>query len=176
MLTARCSRPTAIPECFWEELAAAPDALLLLDYDGTLAPFRVERQKAEPYPGVRRRLREMMRSGATRLVIISGRPAADVGRLLEVTPPPEIWGMHGFERQRPDGGLERRELAPSARRLLRRATRLAEDALPPDGVERKPAAVACTHKRKLHFQDRPLCEGTLMSIRLMAESLRRLAH
>ena len=36
-----------------ETLPAAPARVLLLDYDGPLAPFRLERDRATPYIGVR---------------------------------------------------------------------------------------------------------------------------
>mgnify|MGYP001553622600 CR=1 FL=1 len=38
---------------FFARLAAVPRAILMLDYDGTLAPFRENRFEAVPYPGVR---------------------------------------------------------------------------------------------------------------------------
>ena len=37
---------------FLERLKTANKRMLLLDYDGTLAPFRVDRDHAFPYPGV----------------------------------------------------------------------------------------------------------------------------
>lgn len=92
--------------------------LLLLDYDGTLAPFRVDRFKARPYTGVREAIARILHQGQTRLVIITGRPAREITQLIRGTPvvveqPVEIWGLHGSERIYPDG---RRELeqAPSA--------------------------------------------------------------
>ena len=36
-----------------EEIRMAKQRALLLDYDGTLAPFRIERDQAVPYEGVR---------------------------------------------------------------------------------------------------------------------------
>jgi trehalose 6-phosphate phosphatase len=97
--------------------------LLLLDYDGTLAPFRVDRLKARPYTGVREGLARILHQGQTRLVVITGRPAREIMFLLRGNPPVvdqpvEIWGLHGAERIYPDG---RRELeqapAPTQRRL-----------------------------------------------------------
>ena len=35
-----------------KQLTAAPASVLLLDYDGTLAPFHTERHRAYPYPQV----------------------------------------------------------------------------------------------------------------------------
>ena len=37
---------------FLVSLEKAPAALLMLDYDGTLAPFRVDPAQARPYPGI----------------------------------------------------------------------------------------------------------------------------
>ena len=43
---------SALLHDFWAALAAAPTAALLLDYDGTLAPFHIDPAEARPYPGV----------------------------------------------------------------------------------------------------------------------------
>ncbi|HVY62422.1 MAG TPA: trehalose-phosphatase, partial [Planctomycetota bacterium] len=57
-------------ERFWRALAAAPARLLLLDYDGTLAPFRVDRRRARPAPGVVAALRKIMARRAAEVVIV----------------------------------------------------------------------------------------------------------
>src|SRR5215472_16009868 len=85
---------------FFAGLGRARKRELLLDYDGTLAPFRVARDQATPYPGVREILGAMQRSGHTRLVVISGRAIADLEPLLGLDLPLELWGSHGWERQR----------------------------------------------------------------------------
>lgn len=38
---------------FWQRLSAAKQAVLFLDYDGTLAPFCAERDQRKPYDGIR---------------------------------------------------------------------------------------------------------------------------
>jgi trehalose 6-phosphate phosphatase len=91
---------------FLRTVAQAPEAVLLLDYDGTLAPFKVERDQAYPYPGVTLILQEIVRNGRTRVVIISGRDAKDVFPLLNIHPRPEIWGIHGLQRSKTDGSVE----------------------------------------------------------------------
>jgi trehalose-6-phosphatase len=40
-------------QTFFSTFTPQTKPLLLLDYDGTLAPFRVDRSKARPYSGVR---------------------------------------------------------------------------------------------------------------------------
>jgi trehalose 6-phosphate phosphatase len=61
---------------FYDRLAAAPQRVLMLDYDGTLAPFNIRPDRAFPYPGVAELLEALMSQGDTRVVIVSGRRAA----------------------------------------------------------------------------------------------------
>jgi trehalose 6-phosphate phosphatase len=133
-------------EGFFDLLSGAPARVLLLDYDGTLAPFRVERDQAVPYEGVREAVRRMLGAGHTRVVVISGRTIADLRPLLGVEPPPELWGTHGWERMEPGGPLRLRELEGAQRTGLERA----RGAVPvdPARVEAKPASVA-VHVRGL---------------------------
>ena len=106
---------------FFNSFSGAMSAVLLLDYDGTLAPFRVDRFKARPWAGVRGLLDRIQDSSPhripTRLVFISGRPAAEIVPLLRLERPIEIWGLHGAERVGLDG---RRELQqPPAATLVK---------------------------------------------------------
>ena len=41
---------------FWQRLRSSSRSLLMLDYDGTLAPFHDDRMKAVLYPGLEDRL------------------------------------------------------------------------------------------------------------------------
>jgi trehalose 6-phosphate phosphatase len=93
-------------EPFLQRVSRAQRSLLLLDYDGTLAPFRQERDQAFPYPGSARLLEEIVRSGHTRVVIISGRDTSETIPLLGIAPVPEVWGLHGLQRRNPDGKIE----------------------------------------------------------------------
>ncbi len=90
---------------FLETLGRASHAVLLLDYDGTLAPFQVKRDEAYPYPGVVPILEKIMAEGRTRVVIITGRDARDVPSFLNLHPHPEILGIHGLQRLKADGTL-----------------------------------------------------------------------
>ena len=97
--------------------------LLLLDYDGTLAPFRVDRFKARPYTGVREGIARILRQGLTRLVVITGRPAREITLLLRGNPPVveqpvEVWGLHGAERIYADGRRELEQAPASTQRKL----------------------------------------------------------
>jgi trehalose 6-phosphate phosphatase len=93
-------------ELFFHRRNEASQKVLLLDYDGTLAPFRKEPNKAEPYPGVRQILNKIMHVPDIRLVIITGRWTKDLIPLLQLEKQPEIWGSHGLERLKADGSYE----------------------------------------------------------------------
>jgi trehalose 6-phosphate phosphatase len=145
MLTRRFTLP--------EFLAAIPQAherVLMLDYDGTLAPFQVRPERAVPYPGVTEALRELMDEGATRVVIVSGRRAGEIVPLLGLDRHPEIWGGHGWERLMPDGRLQAQAPDDALRAALERATQSVV-ALTRLGarLEHKPASVA------LHWRGLP---------------------
>jgi trehalose-phosphatase len=91
---------------FLKAVTQAHQSLLLLDYDGTLAPFRKERHQAFPYPGIAPLLEEIVRGGHTRVAIISGRDTSETIPLLGVDPIPEVWGLHGLQRRTLDGSVE----------------------------------------------------------------------
>jgi trehalose 6-phosphate phosphatase len=74
----------------FETLSNAQKSALLLDYDGTLAPFRQERDEAFPYPGIAELLDSIIGCERTRLVIISGRRARDLTGLMHLKRNPEI--------------------------------------------------------------------------------------
>jgi trehalose 6-phosphate phosphatase len=102
-------------------VARAPRSLLMLDFDGTLAPFRKDRRNALPYPGVASSLQNILGTGKTRVVIISGRDVTETVPLLSIKPHPEVWGLHGLQRLKADGTVELGELDESTTEALARA-------------------------------------------------------
>jgi trehalose 6-phosphate phosphatase len=98
-------------EEFFAGFSGAHGSLLMLDYDGTLAGFRVDRFKARPWAGIRELLNSIQKQTKTKIMVITGRPAVEVAQGLALDHAPEVWGLHGFERLYPDG---RRELEPMA--------------------------------------------------------------
>ncbi len=135
---------------FFDQIARAPERVLMLDYDGTLAPFHVDPARAVPYPQVEEVLEEIARAGGTRIVIVSGRPADEVPPLLSLSWQPEIWGSHGWERLLPDGKRVITEPAPESQRALEAGVAAIAD-LVRDGarLERKLASIA------LHWRGLP---------------------
>jgi trehalose-phosphatase len=96
---------------FLRQIRAAPESVLLLDYDGTLAPFHVDRSRAYPYPGVVPLLDRIVQCGKTRIIIISGRPIAELRTLLTPMSDLEMWGSHGLEHRLSDGSHSRVEVS-----------------------------------------------------------------
>lgn len=105
-------------DLFFSHFVDGERPVLLLDYDGTLASFRVDRFKAKPWAGVRGLLEHIQRQGRTRLAIITGRPASEIAPLLELDAPIEVWGLHGAERLYPDGRKVLETAPPAARKKL----------------------------------------------------------
>ena len=137
------------PERFFSAVSTAPDRVLLLDYDGTLAPFRKRRDEARPYPGVVEALDELLVNGRCRVVLVSGRAIADLLPLLGLAHTPEIWGSHGWERLMPDGRRELTPLPPAVAAALGQAADWVRELDFADGWELKPAGIA------LHWRDLP---------------------
>jgi trehalose-phosphatase len=137
-------------DTFFVDVARARQAVLMLDYDGTLAPFHREPTRAALYPGVVPALDELMASGRTRVVIVSGRCTCDLLPLLALRDRPEVWGVHGWERLMPDGSYAIGTVPETALAALVAADDWGEG-LMSLGVreERKPASIA------FHWRGRP---------------------
>jgi trehalose-phosphatase len=144
--------PEAVHDFLQRHVARTP-SILALDYDGTLAPFRVERMQATPLPAVVPVLRRLQQARATRLVIVSGRPVRELAALLPLRPPPELWGVHGGERQSADGSLTVAALPASAEAALAEEHARLTAAGVAAHVERKSAALA------LHWRGLPMQEA-----------------
>jgi len=137
---------------FFKQVEVAKNRVLLIDYDGTLAPFHANRGRATPYPRVPGFLRSIMCSCGTRLIIVSGRPADEVPTLLGLYPSPEIWGTYGIEKIHADGRHEEAHVSHEAVLTLAEAEARLESEGLGDLIEVKLAAVA-SHWRGLHSSD-----------------------
>jgi trehalose-phosphatase len=130
-------------ERFFATVSTARTAALLLDYDGTLAPFHIDPARADPYPGVLAALEDLTKAERTRLVIVSGRWTRDLLPLLRLDQVPETWGVHGWERLMPDGHYEIEEPPEQALSALVAADDWAADLVKLGArPERKPASIA----------------------------------
>ena len=88
----RDSVTTSLLDAFLQQVKTAPSSAVLLDYDGTLAPFHVDRNRAFPYPGAISILEKIAQSGRTKVIIISGRPIVELRALLAPMSNLEMWG------------------------------------------------------------------------------------
>jgi len=168
---------------FFRSVSEAAESALLLDFDGTLAPFRIDPATVKPWPGIRQLLQQIQDEGRTRIVVVTGRPAQDVASRLILRAPLEIWGLHGSERLYPDGSIDREEISPDHRAALAQAgSRLRAENFGADmragiRIEEKPNAVAvhwrgsspdaATHARK-HVEEllRPFARSAHMRVLL----------
>jgi trehalose-phosphatase len=123
-------------------------SLLLLDYDGTLAPFQDDRMQALPWPGVIERLEQLSTLPTVHLALITGRSARELASLVPLRDPVEIWGSHGREHLSPNGAYTASELLPQQQGALDQLERALISAGFAAHVERKPASLAA-HWRTL---------------------------
>lgn len=117
-----------------------PEDTLMLDFDGTLAPFCTDRLQVRPFPGVMEILGEIADRG-TRIIFVSGRPCAELEPLLGFRRWHELWGNHGLERLSPSGRIDRFQ---SDEESVTRTNLIAilKDALGAEFVEVKECGVA----------------------------------
>ena len=147
---------------FLDRLTFAQASVLLLDYDGTLAPFRMERDRAYPYPGVVSLLEQIVNRKKTRTVIISGRPVAEVKDLLSPLNGIEMWGAHGLERISADGIYQQAPIPWNALELLSKARDWVIKANLIPLAEVKPGGIA------IHWRGMPQIEVDEVEARLMS--------
>jgi trehalose-phosphatase len=129
-------------DVFEQKLTEASQKALLLDYDGTLAPFQIDPNNAYPYPGVTDLLKNILQRGDTRLVIITGRWIKDLIPLLRLEKQPEVWGSHGLERLKEDGSYEVAPMDEEALKGLVAADEWIESVGLSDRCEKKPGCLA----------------------------------
>jgi trehalose 6-phosphate phosphatase len=131
-----------VVSAFLCELREAPASVLLLDYDGTLAPFQLDRAQAYSYPGVLPLVENIVRSNRTKVIVISGRPVVELKTLLRPLNHLELWGSHGLERELSDGSYRTVDIPLQILTLLSRAQEwLAGEGLS-SRAEIKPGGVA----------------------------------
>jgi trehalose-phosphatase len=113
-----------LPHEFWPRVKTAPHRLLMLDYDGTLAPLRQNRMDARLPRRNFAALRTLSSRPATTVVVISGR---GMGELAELTAGLELTlvGEHGWMTRERDGTEKPAPLPAAAARALDEAEAVA---------------------------------------------------
>ncbi|MCD6380048.1 trehalose-phosphatase [bacterium] len=144
---------------FLRKIAIAPKNVILLDYDGTLAPFRKNREKAVPYIGIREILTKLIDLDNCRTIIVSGRTVKDIHALLNLDKYPEIWGCHGAERITSDGDYTTIRLPSETREALNEATLAMRQEGVWNNCEEKYSSLA------LHWRGLPAVEIKLIKTR-----------
>lgn len=147
---------------FFDQLRRVEKRLLMLDYDGTLAPFTPDRTRAFPYREIPETVSKIMGCN-TRVVLISGRVATELLFLSGIHPHPEIWGSHGAERLYPDGSYEIESPPPRQRAGLQAANRALCSAGLAARMESKPGAIAI-HWRGLAAEEQITIEGKVRKL------------
>jgi trehalose-phosphatase len=157
--------PPGVPAALWSRVAAAAHRLLMLDYDGTLAPFQIHTEVARPRPRLLNLVARIAeagresaadrgaaadRSGAAGgdraeaprclVAIISGRTLPDLERLVGRHPIILI-GEHGWDVHWPGRAAVQHPLPEAAAIGLRRAAAAATDAGFARHLERKRCAL-----------------------------------
>lgn len=133
------------------EISRGP-SLLMLDYDGTLAPFRDDRMQALPWPGITDRLDRLSTLPSVHLSLITGRSARELAGLVPVKRPVEIWGSHGREHLTADGVYTSAMLPPVQQAAIDQLEHALQQAGYDSQAERKPASIAA-HWRGLNADD-----------------------
>lgn len=141
MASAKANIDVAGVPDFWERVAASRHAILLLDYDGTLAPFHTDRMKAHLYDGMAECLERLAELDNTTVALVSGRPVAEIQKLTGITNL-LIAGTHGFELYRPGKGITAMPLPEGVTANLDEARRAAAELVGEYRAERKIATVA----------------------------------
>jgi trehalose-phosphatase len=103
------STPTPVLSAVWGRITSSPRRLLMLDYDGTLAPLRPERERAVPSQRARDALRAVATLGET-VVVVSGRPVQQLAEFLRGIHV-DLVGEHGWE-ELTAGGVRREHPVP----------------------------------------------------------------
>ncbi|MBI4854245.1 MAG: trehalose-phosphatase [Acidobacteria bacterium] len=132
---------------FFNDLSKVKQRLLMLDYDGTIAPFKVNRMEAFPHPEIDNVLKKLIKAEKTRVIIITGRPINHLLKLFNLAKTLEIWGSHGLEHLTVDGKYQVTKLEQVQVKGLKEVKELFDKVGLSKQYELKPGSIA------LHWRD-----------------------
>jgi len=134
---------------FFNEVRNASKRILLLDYDGTIAPFKINRMEARPYPWAPDLINGISKKSI--VAIISGR---QLDELIDLTKgiSANLFGSHGWERLRKNGTKSETVVPRNALSGLNIAWRIAFNEGLQNRMEVKKASIAL-HFRGLASED-----------------------
>lgn len=151
-------------DTFFGNLSQARECLLLLDYDGTLAPFVENRLQAYPAPGLRELLDQILADSHTRIVLVTGRDSEELTHLLGLAQPVEIWGCHGREYRGLDGKVRTTGVTPEAQESLREGYEAARAADPRADRSEYKTGCATLHWRGLGEKEKDRLREKVLAV------------
>jgi len=148
---------------FLESLGLNPLSILMMDYDGTLAPFRVIREEAFPNEKAMNLLRRLQATNKCKLVIVTGRPLNDLIPMLSMLDfLPELWGSHGLEHRDENGQYLTFQLSEHLKVMLEEQWNFFKEKNLIDQVEFKPFSLAIHWRGKTREEAKRLKELALL--------------
>jgi trehalose 6-phosphate synthase/trehalose 6-phosphate phosphatase len=130
----------------------------VLDYDGTLAPYRVARPRAVPPEQTREKLAALAHLPRTRIAVVSGRPVRELESLL--APLVFYWvGENGWEERAPGQPLVEHPLPVEAQTALEQALDDVRGRAFGGRVERQRTGLVLHTRGLFPDSDRALCRA-----------------
>jgi len=131
-----------------EELADAPDLLVALDFDGTMAPIVDEPSAARSLSGFAEVLKKLAACPGISVAVLTGRDQGGIRPMLSEFPPLWLGLSHGRDLLEP-GAVSPPEAYEDPRLLELRSLEL------PEGVRREDKAHSCAFHWRGRAQGRP---------------------
>ncbi|WP_293768974.1 trehalose-phosphatase [uncultured Corynebacterium sp.] len=148
-----------------DDLARAAYLAVVSDFDGTLAPFAVDRYSVQANGAALAALQRLAAAARTTAAVLSGRDVEGLRRVCHLEPPVIFGGSHGAETAPATGGEITGGLDDAGRAHLEKMKAAVEDLVarhPGTEVELKPYQVVL-HARELQLRDPAAAEAALQA-------------
>ena len=174
----RTRLPQPLPTRLLADLAVTRGLGLMLDFDGTLSEIVSDRTKAKPLPGIPELIDQIAAHGDRIIVaIVTGRPIAEVRKLLGLRSMTFFSGVHGMEISSRDGTTQFSDAAIACSAELDRVRQWLNERTPPGrgfSIEDKQVAIGLHYRNADPEQARPLCAEFIEFVARDAPSLKLL--